>query len=101
MELYKVNSLVELFFEKYKEKKEFKNHVFLKWLKTNDKDFLTWEQVKHNICLLSVYLKENLSKGDRCVLLSENRPEWLIADIAIMNAGGVTVPLFTLSLIHI
>ena len=38
---------------------------------------------------------ENLSKGDRCVLLSENRPEWLIADIAIMNAGGVTVPLFT------
>ena len=36
-----------------------------------------------------------LSKGDRCILLSENRPEWLIADIAIMNAGGVTVPLFT------
>jgi long-chain acyl-CoA synthetase len=44
---------------------------------------------------LSEYLGENLSKGDRCVLLSENRPEWLIADIAIMNAGGVTVPLFT------
>ena len=33
--------------------------------------------------------------GDRCILLSENRPEWLIADLAIMNAGGVTVPLFT------
>ena len=29
------------------------------------------------------------------MLLSENRPEWLIADIAIMNAGGITVPLFT------
>ena len=29
------------------------------------------------------------------MLLSENRPEWLIADISIMNAGGVTVPLFT------
>ena len=28
-------------------------------------------------------------------LLSENRPQWLIADIAIMNSGGVTVPLFT------
>ena len=42
-----------------------------------------------------MYLEENLSKGDRCVLLSENRPEWLIADLAIMNAGGVTVPLFT------
>ena len=29
------------------------------------------------------------------MLLSENRPEWLIADISIMNAGGITVPLFT------
>ena len=45
--------------------------------------------------ILSDYLRKNLSKGDRCVLLSENRPEWLISDIAIMNAGGVTVPLFT------
>ncbi len=95
MELNKINSLVELFFEKYKEKKELKNQLFLNWLKTNENDFLTWEQVKNNICLLSDYLRENLSKGDRCVLLSENRPEWLIADIAIMNAGGVTVPLFT------
>ena len=95
MELNKINSLVELFFEKYKEKKEFKNQPFLKWLKTNEKDFLTWEQVRNNICLFSDYLSKNLSKGDRCVLLSENRPEWLIADIAIMNAGGVTVPLFT------
>jgi len=95
MELKKVNSLVELFFEKYKEKKELINQPFLKWLKTDENDFLTWEQVKNNICLFSEYLSKSLSKGDRCVLLSENRPEWLIADIAIMNAGGVTVPLFT------
>jgi len=65
------------------------------FIKNNENDFLTWEQVTHNIIFLSGYLKENLSKGDRCILLSENRPEWLIADIAIMNAGGVTVPLFT------
>ena len=95
MELDKINSLVELFFEKYKEKKELTKQPFLKWLKNNDNNFLTWEQVKNNICLLSEYLTENLSKGERCVLLSENRPEWLIADLAIMNAGGVTVPLFT------
>ncbi len=95
MQLNKINSLVELFFEKYREKKELTNQPFLNWLKTNKDDFLTWEQVKNQICLLSEHLKENLSKGDRCVLLSENRPEWLIADIAIMNSGGVTVPLFT------
>ena len=94
MELNKINSLVELFFEKFKEKKNIKNEPFLKWLKSNN-DFLTWEKVQNDIYLLSDYLKENLSIGDRCVLLSENRPEWLISDIAIMNAGGVTVPLFT------
>ena len=43
----------------------------------------------------SKYLRNTLSLGDRCILLSENRPEWLITDVAIMNAGGVTVPLFT------
>ena len=95
MELNKINSLVELFFTKYKEKKELTHQPFLKWLKTNENDFLTWKQVRNNICLFSEHLAKNLSKGDRCVLLSENRPEWLIADIAIMNAGGVTVPLFT------
>ena len=67
----------------------------MKWLKNEKKNVLTWKQVQNNILILSQYLRKILSKGDRCVLLSENRPEWFIADIAIMNAGGVTVPLFT------
>ena len=95
MELNKVNSLVELFFEKYKEKNTSTNQQFLKWLKNVESEFLTWNQVEQRISILSDYLKENLSSGDRCILLSENRPEWLITDVAIMNAGGVTVPLFT------
>jgi len=95
MELSKIKSLVELFFTKYKELNSTSNKPFLKWLKDNKKDFLTWKQVERNIQILSEYLRKNLSKGDRCILLSENRPEWLISDIAIMNAGGVTVPLFT------
>ena len=95
MELSKINSLVELFFTKYKELNSTSNKPFLKWLKDNKKDFLTWKQVERNIQILSEYLRKNLSKGDRCILLSENRPEWLISDLSIMNAGGVTVPLFT------
>ena len=94
MDLRKINSLVELFFEKYKEFSNL-NSLFLKWLKTEKDDFLTWSQVEIRVRVLSEYLKNNISKGDRCVLLSENRPEWLIADISIMNAGGITVPLFT------
>ncbi len=95
MELKAINSLVELFFKKYEEKSSEQNQLFLKWLKTERNDFLTWTQVQNKIVILSQYLRKNLLKGDRCVLLSENRPEWFIADIAIMNAGGVTVPLFT------
>ena len=33
--------------------------------------------------------------GDRVLLASENRPEWLIADLAIMGAGAITVPTYT------
>jgi len=95
MELDKINSLVELFFKKYSEKNFDKNKFFLKWLKNNNKDFLTWKQVENKISFLTDFLKKNISSGDRCILLSENRPEWLITDLSIMNAGGVTVPLFT------
>ena len=95
MELNKINSLVELFFEKYEEISRTSDQQFLKCLKDNKKKFLTWKEVVMKVIALSEYLKKGLSKGDRCVLLSENRPEWLIADLAIMNAGGATVPLFT------
>ncbi len=95
MQLSRINSLVELFFTKYKEIKSVTDKPFLKWLKENEKDFFTWEQVALKIQILSEYLRANLADGDRCILLSENRPEWLISDISIMNAGGVTVPLFT------
>lgn len=95
MELNKINSLVELLFIKYKEINFPEKKFFLKWLKNDKENFYTWSHVKNNIVILSEHLRKILSKGDRCVLLSENRPEWLIADISIMNAGGVTVPLFT------
>ncbi len=36
-----------------------------------------------------------LDHGERVVLVSENRPEFLIADLAIMAAGGITVPAYT------
>lgn len=35
-----------------------------------------------------------IQPGDRVALISENRPEWLIADLAIMAAGAITVPHF-------
>ena len=94
MQLNEINSLVELFYKSFNQNNLQPDRPFLKWLKLDDK-FLTWGQVEKKINALSKYLSKNISPGDRCVLLSENRPEWLITDIAIMNAKGVTVPLFT------
>src|SRR3546814_8471823 len=36
--------------------------------------------------------------GERVVLVAENRPEWLVADLAIIAAGGITVPAYTTAL---
>jgi long-chain acyl-CoA synthetase len=38
---------------------------------------------------------QGVAPGDRVVLVSENRPEWVIADFAIMTAGAITVPAYT------
>ena len=105
MELKEINSLVELFFKKFEQitSEDLKKmeKTFLVSLKAKKKydNFLyssyTWGATNTRIKVLSNYLIHIISKGDRCILLSENRPEWLISDIAIMNAGGVTVPLFT------
>jgi len=35
-----------------------------------------------------------IEPGDRVALVSENRPEWVVADLAIMSAGAVTVPAY-------
>jgi long-chain acyl-CoA synthetase len=36
-----------------------------------------------------------IKPGDRIALLSENRPEWSIADLAILSLGGINVPIYT------
>ena len=55
----------------------------------------TWGETSINIYKLAKVLKENITDGDRCLLVSENRPEWMIADLAIMLANCITVPAYT------
>ena len=93
MNLDNFNSLIELFF--YQTEKQNPKDVFLQWLNPNNKKTFTWEEVKINIFKLSKIIKKNITEGDRCLLVSENRPEWLIADLAIMLSGGITVPAYT------
>ena len=92
MEIDKLNSLVELFFKKL-EKVDNKK-AFLKWLKPNMHPY-SWGEVAEKIFKLTNKIKLLIKQGDRCLILSENRPEWLMTDIAVMNAGGISVPIFT------
>jgi len=92
MNLDNFNSLIELFF--YQEDKQDNKSIFLQWLNPNNKKNYTWEETKLNIFKLSKIIKENIKEGDRCLLVSENRPEWLISDLAIMLSGGITVPAY-------
>ncbi len=92
MEIDKLNSLVELYFKKCEEVDP--NRPFLKWLKPN-KPTYSWGDIKNRIFKLSSKIKSLIKEGDRCLILSENRPYWLMADIAVMNAGGISVPIFT------
>lgn len=57
---------------------------------------LSWRLVSEQVAALAHNLIAlGLSPGDRVVLVSENRPEWLIADHGIMAAGCVSVPTYT------
>jgi len=92
MEIDKLNSLIELYFKKCEEVNP--KRPFLKWLKPN-KTTYTWGDIKERIFKLSTKIKTLINEGDRCLILSENRPYWLMSDLAVMNAGGISVPIFT------
>ena len=92
MKIGKLNSLVELYFNKCNEIDD--NKPFLKWLKPGKSSY-SWGDIEERIFKLSYKIKSLIKEGDRCLILSENRPYWLMTDIAIMNAGGISVPIFT------
>ncbi len=66
------------------------------WAKTDGKYRpLNWTETAEQVSALARGLKAlGVGTGDRVVLVSENRPEWAIADIAIMATGAVTVPAY-------
>ena len=92
MQIDKTNNLLELFYKQYQ--KQNKESIFLQSLKEPQKKY-SWEDVYLNINKLSEEISKHIKKGDRCLLVSENRPEWMISDLSIMLSGGVTVPAYT------
>ena len=92
MQINKTNNLLELFYKQYQ--KQNKESIFLQSLKEPYEKY-SWEDVYLNINKLSEEISKHIRKGDRCLLVSENRPEWMISDYSIMLSGGITVPAYT------
>jgi long-chain acyl-CoA synthetase len=92
MNINKVNNLIELFYLQYKQQN--KNENFLNSIKDSQNKY-SWEETYISVIKLSKEIKKYINKGDRCLIISENRPEWMISDLSIMLASGVTVPAYT------
>ena len=92
MDFKKYNNLIELFF--WQCARLPKEKIFLNSLKDPKLTF-SWGDVKTFTLQLSNEISKVIKKGDRCLLISENRPEWMISDLSIMLAEGITVPAYT------
>jgi long-chain acyl-CoA synthetase len=92
-QLERIDNLVSLFLTRAAEKSD---APFL-WAKRDDEwRSISWREAARQVASLAASFKRiGLQPGDRVALVSENRPEWLISDLAIMAAGCVTVPTYT------
>src|SRR3954453_20265685 len=87
------DNLVALFLTRAAEKGD---KPFLSAKRHGEWRSISWAEAARQVAALAAGLKRiGLQPGDRVALVSENRPEWLIADLAIMAAGFVTVPTYT------
>ena len=85
-------NLVSMFFTRAAEKGD---APFL-WAKRDGAwQAVSWRQAAETVASLAAGLKKiGLSRGDTVMLVSENRPEWCLADLGIMAAGCITVPAY-------
>ena len=92
-QLERFENLVSLFLTRAAEKGD---KPFLWAKRESEWRSTSWSEAACQVASLAQSLKNiGLQRGDRVALVSENRPEWLIADLAIMAAGCVTVPTYT------
>lgn len=59
---------------------------------------ITWREVAERVRDLSSALVDaGIAEGDRVAILASNRPEWTIADLAVLGVRGVSVPIHATS----
>jgi len=84
-------TLVDVFFASVGH--DVQRHVMFK--RGSDWQIISSRQLYGYVAKLARTLKEwGIQKGDRVAILSENRPEWMIADFACVSSGIIDVPIY-------
>jgi long-chain acyl-CoA synthetase len=88
-----IPSLPRLFFD---QASKLAQKPFL-WRKDGDRfSAIRWARVAADVRgMARGLIALGVKPGDRVALIAENRPEWLICDLAIMSVGAITVPAFS------
>src|ERR1700757_480063 len=85
-------TLVDIFFASVAH--DMQRHVMFK--RDAGWQIISSRQLYGYVATLARILKEwGIQKGDRVAILSENRPEWMIADFACVCSGIADVPIYT------
>ncbi len=85
-------NLVAMFLDRARERGD---SPFLSAKRDGKWQSISWTEAADRVCLLAEgLLRLGLTEGQRVMLVSENRPEWCLSDLAIMAAGLVSVPTY-------
>ena len=91
-EIDNATNLIGLFLDRANEKQD---APFLAAKKDGEWLAQSWANVADQVCIMAENLLAlGLDEGDRVCIVSENRPEWCIADLAVMAAGCISVPTY-------
>jgi len=87
-----MNTIYETFSDSAKKNT---NRIALRYKKGENFLDITYHELSNAIDSLSTWLKKNgIEKGETIGIISYNRPEWAIADLAVLRIGGIVVPMY-------
>ena len=69
--------------------------IWLRDLKDEGSDDYSWEESYRQIAAIAAMLESRFGQTEKMVVLSSNRAHWVLADLAIIASGNVTVSMFT------
>lgn len=71
------------------------DQVWLRDLREDGSQDYSWAQAHQQISAIGAMLEQRFGHGEKMVVLSRNRAHWVMADLAIIASGNVTVSMFT------